>query len=174
MLIYSVHFVMQENAMSLFETIDKGAHFSPCRLYRYQLWRIWDTSTLPLNVIGLNPSTADEAMDDPTIRRCIQFAKRWGYGGLLMTNLFAFRATDPKVMKQAVEPVGAENDQWLKESAAGAGLILAAWGNHGTHLGRDRTVQKIISGAMCFRLTKQGQPEHPLYQRADAKLVEYC
>lgn len=159
----------------LFETraIEKGATFSPCRQYRYQLWRIWDESKLPLNVIGLNPSTADETQDDPTIRRCIQFAKDWGYGGLLMTNIFAFRATEPEVMKKASEPIGADNDQWLRESAAGAGLILAAWGNHGKHLNRADAVRRLITGMHCFKITKKGQPEHPLYQPKDAKLIAF-
>lgn len=104
---------------------------------------------------------------------CIQFAKDWGYGGLLMTNIFAFRATNPKVMKSQVEPVGADNDQWLKESAAGAGLVLAAWGNHGAHLKRGEVVRKMIAGMRCFRLTGKGQPEHPLYQPKNAKLIAF-
>ena len=107
--------------MNLFDTaIIKGARFSDCRLYRYQLWRIWDEGRPYLNVIGLNPSTADETRDDPTIRRCIDYAKRWNYGGLFMTNIFAFRATLPAVMKKQVEPVGSDNDHWLIETAANA------------------------------------------------------
>lgn len=157
----------------LIEIIDKGAHFSQCRLYRYRLWRTWDASKLPLNVVGLNPSTADEATDDPTIRRCIQFAKDWGYGGLIMTNIFAFRATNPEVMKATIEPVGADNDQWLRESAAGAGLVLAAWGNHGGHLKRGDFVRAMLGNMRCFRVTSKGQPEHPLYQAKTAKPIAY-
>ena len=77
-------------------TIESGAHFSPCERYRYRLWRCWDASKWKLAIIGLNPSTATHEEDDPTIRRCIGFAKRDGYGGLLMLNLFALRSTDPK------------------------------------------------------------------------------
>ncbi|MEP0894347.1 DUF1643 domain-containing protein [Leptolyngbya boryana FACHB-1624] len=83
--------------------------------------------------VGLNPSTADETHDDPTIRRCTKFAKDWGYSGLCMTNLFAYRATDPKEMIASVDSIGLENDQYLLEYAARAGIVVAAWGNHGTH-----------------------------------------
>lgn len=142
----------------------KGAIFSECRIYRYQLWRIWDPSKSYLNVIGLNPSTADETKDDPTIRRCIDFAFRWGFGALYMTNLFAFRATLPRDMKRATEPIGAENDQWIHKTAFSAGKVIAAWGNHGKHLKRDQFVCALVKNLYCFRLTEVTQmPEHPLY-----------
>lgn len=140
-----------------------GAVFSPCRQYRYKLWRTWHSEKPFLNVIGLNPSTADETVDDPTIRRCIQFAKDWGYGGLIMSNLFAFRATLPSVMKAQADPIGIENDQWLQASAAQAGLVLAAWGNDGEYLNRGRTVAAMIRNLHCLGVTKSGQPKHPLY-----------
>lgn len=144
--------------------MDSGALFSPCRQYRYKLWRIWDASKPALNVIGLNPSTADELKDDPTIRRCISFARDWNHGGLVMTNLFAFRATKPTVMKAQTEPVGAENDRWLKEVAAEAGLVIAAWGNHGAFLNRSEHVRAMMPVKLyCFRLTSKEMPEHPLY-----------
>ena len=96
--------------MSLLVELDyparpRHAVFSPCRTYRYALSRVWAADKPYALFIGLNPSTADETLDDPTIRRCIDFAKRWGYGGLVMANLFAYRATDPAVMKRAAEPV---------------------------------------------------------------------
>lgn len=90
-----------------------------------------------------------------------------------MTNIFAFRATDPKVMKARIEPIGIDNNQWLVESAAEAGLILAAWGNHGKHLDRYKTVKSLIAGMKCFRVTKEGQPEHPLYQAKNAQLISF-
>ena len=86
--------------------MEKGARFSESRTHRYALWRIWEKGAPMVMFVGLNPSTADETQDDPTIRRCIDFAKRWGYGGLYMLNIFAFRATNPKDMKAAADPVG--------------------------------------------------------------------
>lgn len=153
--------------------LESGAIFSSCRTWRYKLWRVWDGSKPSLNVIGLNPSTADETANDPTIRRCIGFAWDWGYGGLLMTNIFAFRATDPRMMKKSPDPVGPENDRWLKEAAANAGLVIAAWGNHGAFMERGEAVRKMVPGLRCFRVTKPGHPEHPLYQPADAKLIVF-
>lgn len=144
-----------------------SATFSPCLRYRYTLWREWDAALPYLMVIGLNPSTADETKDDATIRKCIGFAKLWGFGSLCMTNLFAWRDTDPAKMKKALEPVGPENDAWLNESAAKAGMVLAAWGAHGGHLGRDKQVVEVIKSTLailyCLRVTKDGFPGHPLY-----------
>ena len=101
--------------------INRQTIFSPCRRYRYTLWRAWDMFNPGyVMFIGLNPSTADEVQDDPTIRRCIGYAKEWGYGAFCMTNIFAFRATDPRVMKAQADPVGPENDKWLTECAKGA------------------------------------------------------
>jgi hypothetical protein len=113
--------------------------------------------------VGLNPSTADETLDDPTIRRCIGFAKDWGYSGLCMTNLFAFRATDPAKMLAAQDPVGPDNDKVLQELAQNAGVVVAAWGTHGAHLKRDAHVRSLLTRLHCLRLTKAGFPGHPLY-----------
>jgi hypothetical protein len=159
----------------LFDTgIEKGAEFSTGRTYRYSLWRVWDRDKPLVMFIGLNPSTADESKDDPTIRRCIGFAKRWAHGGIVMCNLFAFRATDPKAMKKAADPVGRANDQYLKHWASRASLRVACWGNHGAHLGRAAAVCKLLQGRSrtgldCFGRTKQGQPKHPLYLPGNAR-----
>ena len=115
--------------------------------------------------VGLNPSTADETQDDPTIRRCIAFAKAWGYGGVCMTNLFAYRATLPEVMKATSDPVGPDNDEYLRALAADAGVVVAAWGANGTHKGRDAEVRKLLPELHCLALTKDGHPGHPLYLR---------
>jgi hypothetical protein len=123
--------------------------------------------------IGLNPSTADEVQDDPTIRRCIGYAKEWGYGAFCMTNIFAFRATDPRVMKTQADPVGPENDKWLTECAKDAGLIVAAWGAHGGHRNRDEEVIKLVDNIMCLGTTKDGYPRHPLYLPKTAKPESY-
>ena len=92
-----------------------GAVFSDCRKYRYALWRIWDGNKSLAMIIGLNPSTADETLNDPTITRCINFARSWEYGGVLVANLFGFRATSPNELRVYHEPVGKENDYWVHE-----------------------------------------------------------
>lgn len=143
-----------------------GATFSPCRTYRYSLWRHWGGLAGGAGYamfVGLNPSTADETADDPTIRRCVTFAKRWGYAALCMTNLFAYRATQPKKMLSAADPVGPENDAVLINLAADAGVIVAAWGTHGVHLGRGARVQVMLPALHVLRLTREGFPGHPLY-----------
>lgn len=151
----------------------RTCHFSPCRLYRYELRIIWDPSIKPKMFIGLNPSTADEYQDDPTIRRCIDFAQRWGCGGLVMTNAFAYRATDRNVMLKHPEPWGEENTVAYLESVAAecAGKPIAAWGTYadireghrGSTLGRGETLKRFMGPLDCLRLTKGGHPEHPLY-----------
>jgi hypothetical protein len=146
------------------------AEFSPCRRYRYALFRTWGAQREgAVMFVGLNPSTADETTNDPTVRRCIGFATRWGYGGLIMTNAFAYRATDPKEMKAAAEPVGPDTDEWLKRLAPQAAAIVVAWGVHGAHRERDKAVLKVLEPwpLLCLGRTKAGQPRHPLMLRAD-------
>ncbi|MCQ8116141.1 DUF1643 domain-containing protein [Methylomonas rosea] len=140
-----------------------SAVFSQCRTYRYLLTRRWDKRKYFAMFIGLNPSTADENNDDPTIRRCIQYAKDWGYGGLIMANLFAFRATDPSVMMKADNPIGPDNDYWLRDATSRAGIVVAAWGVHGKLLERNMHVLNMVPGLHYLRLTKNGHPGHPLY-----------
>lgn len=123
--------------------------------------------------IGLNPSTADERVDDPTLRRTMDFARRWGYGGVGNGNLFAFRATDPKDMMAADDPVGPENDAWLDRLAAEAGLVVAAWGNGGGFLGRSQAIRSRLENLHCLKVNASGEPAHPLYQRADTRPVPW-
>lgn len=151
-----------------------SAGFSDDRVYRYWLTRTWDDATPPLVVIGLNPSTADETQDDPTIRRCIGYARAWGHGGLVMLNLFAFRATDPRDMKRAFDPVGRANDATLRVATEGR-RVLCAWGAHGTYIDRASVVCEMLATRelVCLGTTKDGQPKHPLYLRADALPVAY-
>lgn len=126
--------------------------------------------------IGLNPSTADETQDDPTVRRCINYAKAWGYGAMCMTNLFAFRATEPAVMKRQDDPIGDDNNQWLERVSIFAGLVVAAWGTHGNHMDRGSLVESSYSWLgvrlRCLKLTADGHPSHPLYLRGDLLPVE--
>lgn len=141
-----------------------NATLSECRKYRYALWRTWDDSKPYVVFIGLNPSTANETEDDPTIRRCIGFAKKWGYGGLCMVNLFAFRATQPSDMIASSDPVGTDNDSYIKKLAEGAGVVIAAWGNDGVYLGRSKEIVSMLPDMMCLKMNKTGEPAHPLYQ----------
>jgi len=156
------------------DTIDRtasGAEFSDCRKYRYVLWRRWDWQGYAnqLMFIGLNPSTADESEDDPTVRRCIGFAKSWGFGGLLMMNAYAFRATDPKVMKKALDPVGRGNDEAFGYRRTQVGLIVACWGAHCSPEREKRVCEVIDKPIYCLGKTKAGRPKHPLYLRADTE-----
>lgn len=143
--------------------MNRNTVFSPCRTYRYALWREWIGGEGYAMFVGLNPSTADETQDDPTIRRCIAFAKAWGYAGLCMTNLFAFRATKPKDMMAAEDPIGPENDAHLLALSRGAGVVVAAWGALGTYGGRHNAVRSMLPTLHCLSLTKDGHPGHPLY-----------
>lgn len=153
-----------------------GATISECGLYRYRLWRSWGPGDRVLFVM-LNPSTADATADDPTIRKCVAFAKMWGFGGMDVANIFALRSTDPKALYSAPDPVGPLNDTALRILARICPRIVCAWGNHGALHGRGRKVAAMLAeeGAtpLCFRLTKPGQPEHPLYQPYSRKPVPY-
>ena len=146
-----------------------GAALSPCRRYRYALWRTWDETLPRVMFVGLNPSTADETVDDPTLRRTMEFARRWGYGGVGNGNLFAYRATAPRDMMAADDPVGPENDEWLTRLAGEAGLVVAAWGNDGVFLQRSAAVRSLLSRLHCLKVNASGEPAHPLYQRADTR-----
>lgn len=145
--------------------MDRQTVFSPCREYRYVLWREWDALNPDYAMfIGLNPSTADEVNDDPTIRRCVDFARRWGHGALCMTNLFAYRATQPTRMKAHPTPIGVANDRWLKRLARHARVVVAGWGVHGSFMGREQAVRRLLTCKLSYlALTKGGHPHHPLY-----------
>lgn len=157
--------------------LTSGASFSVDRTYRYYLYRTWEENPSYMAVIGLNPSTADETVDDPTVKRCINFAKREGYGGLFMLNLFAFRATDPKAMMAHPNPVGSWNDSTIFQitDSLSVGHVVAAWGNHGAYRNRAHDVLSFLLNdpIHCFGVTSTGQPKHPLYLRADTPLVPY-
>ena len=146
-----------------------SAQLSPDGLYRYRLTRAWDGGLVgarpAVTWVMLNPSTADHQADDPTIRRCVAFAKTWGYGGIEVVNLFALRATDPAELLRHADPVGLENDEHLRVVASDAGrLIVCAWGAHRAAKARGAQVLALLGAtARCLRRTKSGAPEHPLY-----------
>jgi len=155
--------------------MNKGAILSRNRLYRYVLWREWDLSKGTCVFIGLNPSTADEAVDDPTLRRCVNFAKEWGYGKYVMVNLFAYRATDPRDLKITPKPIGYKNNYHIKAQCYEAELVVAAWGNHGSFMKRDKKVLQLLKDIplKCFKIMATGQPAHPLYQPKGIELLDY-
>ncbi|WP_426291211.1 DUF1643 domain-containing protein [Sphingomonas sp. TWP1-3-1] len=159
--------------------MQSAAHLSPCGTFRYWLARQWTDGATRLPIIMLNPSTADAENDDPTIRRCIALARREGFGGIHVFNLFAFRATSPDDMKAVADPVGPLNDYWLGQALRAAAIarvpVLAAWGAHGGHRTRANYVRGMaqLHGAelVCLGTTAAGHPRHPLYVKGDQPLV---
>lgn len=144
------------------EQMERGATISSCGRYRYALWRKWKPGPMCV-FVGLNPSTADAQLDDPTIRRCIGFAQGWGFSGLMMLNLFAYRATNPADMKAATDPIGPDNDDALRYASYNTTMVIAAWGANGTFKGRDQQVREMLPRLHYLHLTKDGHPGHPLY-----------
>ena len=147
------------------------AVYSDCEKYRYLLTRVWDEGAPKALFILLNPSTATEVQNDPTVERCERRARALGFGGFRVTNIFAYRATDPKVMRAQADPVGPGNDAAIHDSlewASGAGdRVICAWGTHGAHRERGAAVEELLraSGRDLHHLglTKSGAPKHPLY-----------
>ena len=162
------------------EAPESGAILSPCGTYRYHLWRRWD-SCLPTMVwVMLNPSTADATNDDPTIRRCIGFAKREGCGGISVRNVFALRATNPDELAKHADPFGPENEEHLlaARSVSLLTVLVCGWGAKPANKrlrSYFRNAESILSVQKpnCFGVTKAGDPRHPLYLPGDAKLVPW-
>ena len=150
--------------------IPSEAVYSDCERYRYLLTRSWAPGPKALFVM-LNPSTATEIQNDPTVERCQRRAMALGFGSFRVTNIFAFRATDPREMRAQHDPVGPENDRAILDSLPWADLVLCAWGNHGLHLDRGARVGAMLrqAGVPLFHLglTGQHQPRHPLYVAYD-------
>ena len=142
------------------------AVYSDCETYRYLLTRVWAKGPKALFIM-LNPSTATEVQNDPTVERCERRARTLGFGAFRVTNIFAYRATDPKVMRAAADPVGPGNDAAILQSLDWADQVICAWGNHGLHLDRGAKVQALLQATgrplLHLGLTGQSQPKHPLY-----------
>ncbi len=151
---------------------ESSAIISACGLYRYQLWRRWRAGQHVV-FIGLNPSTADATTNDPTIRKCMGYARLWGYGAICMVNLFAFRATQPKAMLRAEDPIGPENTDHLLEVTKSAALVICAWGRDGVNRGQDQAVLSLLRRAgitpHCLQVNQDGTPAHPLYLHGGVK-----
>lgn len=143
------------------------AHYSDCERYRYDLTRVWDTQGRKVAFVMLNPSTATEVQNDPTVERCERRARALGYGAFRVCNIFAWRDTDPKLMRKATEPIGTANDQAIIEACIWADTVVAAWGTHGEHLARGPAVETLMRNAgkplHHLGLSKAGHPKHPLY-----------
>lgn len=143
------------------------AVYSPCEAYRYTLTREWASGGRKALFVMLNPSTATEVQNDPTVERCERRARALGFGAFRVTNIFAYRATDPQVMRAQADPVGPSNDQAIAEGAAWADQVICGWGAHGAHLGRGLAVTGLLRGTGLplyhLGLTLAGAPKHPLY-----------
>lgn len=168
--------------------LSSGAVLSDCGRYRYLLWRVWDSPLIadapvvlpPRKAVvafcGLNPSTADATQDDPTIRRCVGFAKSWGYAGLLMVNRFAWRSTDPRGMDFVEDAYGPGNKEWMRTALDCSDIFVAAWGATlgPTNRNSPAILASILKGLAPEKLrhlglTKDGHPRHPLYLRGDTQ-----
>ena len=150
-----------------------GAQISRDGCYRYALWREWSGVGRKVCVIGLNPSTADGETDDRTIGRCVDFAKDWGGLGLLMMNLYAFRATKPPDMLAADDPIGPQCDRWLRYHTRNVDIIVAAWGGDADEA-RGLEVCKMLNKPLyCLGTTLAGAPRHPLYLKKTTKLEKF-
>jgi hypothetical protein len=157
--------------------LESGAVFDVSGRYRYSLWRAWSAYNPRIVFILLNPSTADEQRNDPTIRRCIGFARAWKFGSVEVVNLFAHRATDARELLKIDDPVGDENDLFLIQAVERCSIVVVGWGIRGTLLGRDSQVLSLLAGRkdkFCLGITKDGQPRHPLYVKGDTILVPFC
>ncbi|PIE06845.1 MAG: hypothetical protein CSA74_10285 [Rhodobacterales bacterium] len=143
------------------------AVYSDCERYRYELTRTWNPAGRKALFVMLNPSTATEVQNDPTVERCERRARALGFGAFRVTNIFAWRGTDPREMRAAEDPVGPANDQAIREGARWADQVICAWGTHGEHLGRGAHVEALLRGTgralFHLGLTKAGHPKHPLY-----------
>lgn len=156
-----------------------GAILSDDGVYRYQLWRIWDIEKPKVMFMMLNPSTADADIDDPTIKRCIGFAKSWGFGGLYVGNLFAYRSTAPKGLFDTPDPVGIDNQTHINQMVEKCDRVVVAYGN-------SKIVKKLLTGGLSgydplrsvdklsyIDLANDGTPKHPLYLKGELKLKDF-
>jgi hypothetical protein len=163
---------------NLFE--NNGAEFSPCRKYRYRLWRIWDESKPLVMFVGLNPSTANEASDDPTIRRVTSLARNLGYGGVYMMNCYSLVSTNPAALLDVEihcfhDIEDSINERHLDEVSKLCKDVVFAWGNFNIvrRFGRDLTMCAKFQNAKALHINKNGSPKHPLYCKATSKLVPF-
>ncbi len=169
---------MQEMAsMERLARMQGRARFDRSGQYRYLLSRDWDPSRPRVAFVMLNPNRADATRDDPTIRRCVGFARSWGFGALDVVNLFALRAPRPALLRTAAAPLGARNDRFVREACCRASLTVAAWGVHGAWHAREQAVLDLLRpygvAMRCLGVTAGGHPRHPLYLPASTALQPF-
>jgi len=155
------------------ECDERSAVISRCGNYRYMLSRRWDSSLPVVAFVGLNPSTADHRDDDPTTRICVNYAKRWGFGTLLLGNLFSYRSTDPDNLSFIEDPIGPRADRYLYRILREADLVICCWTSRGRMGGRDLSVYKKIDNPHCLAILSDGSPGHPLYKSASLRPIRY-
>ncbi len=164
------------------DVIKRTALFDSSRRYRYRLNRCWPShgsrsGKLNVAFVMLNPSCANETADDPTLRACIQFAQRWGFGSLSVVNLFGYCTTHPADLKTVADPIGPKNDAYLIAAVEQAQQVVLAWGNAGVFLGRDRTILSLLAPYHAklsyLQINRSGQPRHPIYIPRNAPLNAY-
>ena len=155
-----------------------GATLSLDERYRYRLWRTVGPGARSVTWVMLNPSTADASQDDPTIRKCKEFTRRWGFDRMEVVNLFAWRATNPKELPKVDEPIGLENNETILARALASEWVIAAWGSDKFAVQRARTVTRMLTGAgvhlRCLRKSKDGHPYHPLYLPYGSMPITYA
>ncbi|TGB01489.1 DUF1643 domain-containing protein [Halobacillus salinus] len=156
----------------------RGAIIDEGEQYRYSLWRVWDENLPRVLFVMLNPSTADGQEDDPTLRRCMNFACKWGYGSLEVVNLFAYRTPNPKMLKGITNPIGDKNDEYIKEALERSERVILAWGTKGSLFNRDKEVLKLLKNQSnkplyTLELTKSGFPRHPLYVKSNITPIRF-
>ena len=150
--------------------MNKSAYLSTDKQYRYTLHRIWDDKKPMIMFIMLNPSTADSNNDDPTIRRVINFTKSWGYGGVHVVNLYAFRSTDPKGLKETQDPIGKDNIFHIQSLIGHVEKVIYAWGNNEQE---PKWLYDLVATPYCIDVSKKGVPKHPLYLKKELQPILY-
>ncbi len=148
-----------------------NAAFSPCRRYRYHFSCVWEAEKPAVMIIGLNPTVIDPKAFNPTIKRCLGFADAWGFGRLVLVNLFAVIAESPSVLRSIEEPVGLENDAWIDQLNQSVDRVVCAWGNDGSYLGRGNILRGRLSNPYCIKMNRSGEPAHPLYLRSCSQIM---
>jgi len=162
---------MKLNGMSKYSFLDfeSNAVFSTDRKYRYRLERTWNKDRKTIAFVMLNPSIADLNVNDPTVAKCIRYAIRWEYGTIIVGNIFALVSTNPSNLWTADDPIGHENDRYLKEISEEADITVVAWGNHGKYRNRSQDVLKFLKNPYYLMRNDSGEPAHPLYLPENVK-----
>lgn len=151
-------------------TIDVSGH------YRYTLLREWNSDAPRVAFVMLNPSTADAEIDDRTINRCINFARSWDFGSIEVVNLFGYRTKDFNSIKGVHNPVGDDNDEFIKTVVDRSNIVVVAWGDNGTYLSRNSAVLKLLSEVedlYCLGITRKKNPRHPLFVNSSKMPEKY-